>query len=124
MLVPVDPRTHSSQLPGTIHLLVPLLDTRMSMAPVLHGFKTKIRVPLVGCVDLMMSQDLRVRDAFVLAGADQMLGTDEWITQKLGRAHEVDEFVGWHVFDELVSHDAVVNLFDVRYQTCYQSEGS
>lgn len=80
------------------------------MAPVFHRLKGKIRVPLMRCVDLVMSYDLRIGDAFVFGRSHEMLRSNKGIAQEFQGAHHPDEFLGRHVLKERVSHDTVVDL--------------
>ena len=68
-----------------------------------------VRVPLVGHAQLVVADNLVVRDLLPLAGALEMLRHKFRVPEDVGVRDHCHEFVGWHGFPYLVEEGAVVD---------------
>ena len=93
VLVPVDLRTQPRQLPNTVHLSVPVLDERMTVASVLYRHSIW-SVSLVRSANLVVTNDLRLGNALELIGTHEVLGSDQRVAQERWRAHHANKLLG------------------------------
>lgn len=64
---------------------------------------------LVGHTQLVVADDLVVRDLLELGGAAEVLGHQSGVAEDLGVGDHLDEVICWHGFPELVEEGAVVD---------------
>lgn len=110
MLGPIHLRAHSSKLPNSVNLLVPMLNGAIAVASMSDGGEIKIRVALMCSANLMDGNNLRVRHPLVANSANKVLSADEWVSYEIGRAQHRNEFLRLHVREALLTNDAIVHL--------------
>lgn len=109
VLGPPDVGVEAGELPHAVDLLVPVGVVAVSVAldgDVLAGL---VAVLLVGNTELVVADDLVVRDLFPLGAADEVLGHKSGVAEDFGVGGHLDELVGGHGFPELVEEGAVVD---------------
>lgn len=108
MLSPIKLRAHSSKLPDSINLPIPVFNSAIAVAPTCDAGKIRVRIALVCCANLINSNNLRLRHPLVFGSTKKVLSVNKGVSQEIGRAHHRNEFLGLHVWEALVTDDAVV----------------
>jgi hypothetical protein len=83
-LRPSDVRAEASELPNTIHSLVPHCAGSMSVALDGNSGESLVRIFLMRHSHLMRPNNFVLRDFVPFAKADEMLGFDQGVAQKVG----------------------------------------
>ena len=115
-LIPPDPWPQACKLPdlaaSIIHvkLAVPVFDSGVTMALVLHSLLIWSRVALVGRSELMVADDELVIDLFPFGSAKKMLSVHQGIANKADMGHDTQEIGRLHRRPMVAIDFAVVNL--------------
>jgi hypothetical protein len=109
VLEPPDIRVEAGELPHAVDLLVPVGVVAVSVALDGDVCAGLVAVLLVGHAELVVADDLVVRDLLPLGAADEVLGHEGGVAEDLGVRGHLDELVCGHGLPDLVEERAVVD---------------
>jgi hypothetical protein len=109
VLVPPDIRVQASELPYAVDLLVPMDVVAVRVALDGDVRAGLVAVLLVRHTELVVANDLVIRDLLPLGAADEVLGHEGGVAEDLGVRGHLDELVCGHGLPDLVEERAVVD---------------
>ena len=109
MLVPPHLRLQPRKLPYPIDLGVVMLISGMRVALQLDLLQRRIGIHLMRSTQLVVADNLGVRDALPACHAEQVLGLDTWVAEEVVVGHHGHEFGGGHVVPAWLADVGVVN---------------
>jgi hypothetical protein len=109
MLIPPNLRLQAGKLPHSINLSIVMLIGSMTMTLQLNSLQVRCGVHLMSSTELVVADDLGVRDALPARGAEEMLGLDARVAEKVVVGYHGEEVGGGHGFPAWLADVCVVD---------------
>lgn len=93
-----------------------MLHSPIAVGVVSYSRKSIVGISLMCSADLVNDYNLIFRHILVRGTTEEVLGADEWVSDKVWGAHHRDERVGFHIWGAGLSDHAVVYLRDVSFK--------
>ena len=98
MFIPPNRRLQPRKLPYPINLSIIMLVRSMAVALQFHRLQVRCSINLVSGAQLVVSDDLSVRNALPAGGAEEMLGLDAGVAEEVVVGYHLEKVSGGHGF--------------------------